>query len=70
MNLAMIEETKEFFDNTNGVNQLEQLKNDDTNEKSLVDSEKINLNEEEIKNLYVSCSKLIWQRGTWVNSKA
>ena len=49
----MIEEMKQHFDTINGDNQLEQLKNYDLKQKSLVDAEKIYLNEEKINNLYV-----------------
>ena len=65
MNLAMIEKMKEYFDTINGDNQLEQLKKYDIKQKSLVDSEKIYLNEEKINNLYVSLFTLIQVRVGW-----
>ena len=53
MNLAMIKEVKEFFINTNSENELVQMKKAEPKQKYMDNTEKIDLNEQEIKNLYV-----------------
>ena len=53
MNLAMIKEVKEFFINTSSENELVQMKKAEPKQKYMDNTEKIDLNEQEIKNLYV-----------------
>ena len=53
MNLAMIKEVKEFFINTNSENELVQMKKAEPKEKYMDNTQRIDLNEQEIKNLYV-----------------
>ena len=50
MNLAMTEVMQQFFDNTTSENVLVPKKKSAPGQKSMLDSEKINLNEEEIRN--------------------
>ena len=61
MNLAMTEVMQQFFDNTTSENLLEPKKKSAPGQKSMLDSEKINLNEEEIRNLYVSLLKVCFE---------
>ena len=49
----MIKEVKEFFINTNSENELVQMKQAEPKQKYMDNTEKIDLNEQEIKNLYV-----------------
>ena len=53
MNLALIKEVKEFFINTNSESQLVQMKKAEPKQKYMDNTVKIDLNEQEIKNLYV-----------------
>ena len=52
----MIKEVKEFFINTNSENELVQMKKAEPKQKYMDNTEKIDLNEQEIKNLYVRVS--------------
>ena len=54
MNLAMTEVMQQCFDNTTSENVLVPKKKSAPGQKSMLDSENINLNEQEIRNLYVS----------------
>ena len=57
MNLGITEAMKEFFDISNLENQLLLPKRNEPKQECMVNSEKIDLNQQEIRNLYVSLSK-------------
>ena len=57
MNLGITEAMKEFFDISNLENQLLPPKRNEPKQECMVNSEKIDLNQQEIRNLYVSLSK-------------
>ena len=55
----MIKEVKEFFINTNSENELVQMKKAEPKQKYMDNTEKIDLNEQEIKNLYVRLLRFV-----------